>query len=490
MSCCRSLGALGALAIVIVASGCATANRNTAFRSFTTTNSAGYSTAVDAKQRFLISSVRYARDKEGKATGGPIEVLCAEPSPDALSAFAASLDTSLGLSRGANQTNLSLSEATSEAAGSIGLRTQTITILRDGLYRLCEGYANGALDEEEFRRLARRNQANQLGLLAIEQITGAVRAPALALGGSSATDPAKALESATASLDARQIALEQSDERRAVAKAAHEEAVKKAADAKKDFDALEASLKAAQSTTPQVPVTIADLTTKRDNQLKIHAEAVITVGKREAAVARAEADLKRRARSVEAAQATLDAVQRRASITTSASATIEPMQNGGLSNEAVASLAEAASDIVTTIATTSYINETCLDLMTVRIDSVENEETKLRRGVNLELCRTFLVNAAAQKEAIDNNKIFNSNKPTAGADKTADVKHPPAPAGIPPQAGNPPAPSPGSAPGTTPSVQAGTTAQGRALSDQTRRAVDAATDAYRLRRNLPRLPLE
>jgi hypothetical protein len=62
----------------------------------------------------------------------------------------------------------------SESAANIGLRTQSIQILRDGFYRLCEAYMNG-LSEEQYTIMLRRYQTNMVALLAIEQLTGAVK---------------------------------------------------------------------------------------------------------------------------------------------------------------------------------------------------------------------------------------------------------------------------------------------------------------------------
>jgi hypothetical protein len=68
------------------------------------------------------------------------------------------------------------------------------------MYRLCEGYQGGALSADQFNRLQRRYQNMMLGLLAIEQLTGAVvaRPVALGSGGSSATAGEQAAEAAEA----------------------------------------------------------------------------------------------------------------------------------------------------------------------------------------------------------------------------------------------------------------------------------------------------
>lgn len=124
---------------------------------------------IDAKQRVV-----FARSHDAEKP----PKICAEPSPDALSVLAASggvdVTTPKGINAGAQGT-------LSEAAGSIGLRTQSIQLMRDAMFRICEGYANGSIGEAEFETLHRRFQQSMVTILAVEQLTGAVRPPALIL---------------------------------------------------------------------------------------------------------------------------------------------------------------------------------------------------------------------------------------------------------------------------------------------------------------------
>jgi hypothetical protein len=118
-----------------------------------------------------------------KVEGGLVSVTCAEPSPDALTALSSSFGG--GISDAKVAANFALAQT--ESAASIGLRTQSIQLLRDGMYRLCEGYAAGAIDGAEFNRQQRRYQNLMLSLLAIEQLTGAVAARQVALVGGTAS---------------------------------------------------------------------------------------------------------------------------------------------------------------------------------------------------------------------------------------------------------------------------------------------------------------
>lgn len=116
---------------------------------------------IDAEQRAVLSNRRMDSD---------LRVVCAEPAPDALSAIAAQAGVSVSDISNA----ISAEGGVSEAAANIGLRTQTIQTLRDGFYRVCEAYMNG-LSQEQYSIMLRRFQTNMIALLAIEQLTGAVK---------------------------------------------------------------------------------------------------------------------------------------------------------------------------------------------------------------------------------------------------------------------------------------------------------------------------
>lgn len=132
----------------------------------------GHGQMSDIKQRGVF--VQSRPDIDGVSS----PVVCAEPSPDAMTAVAASLAARTDLS---DTGSAALAASANESVASVGLRTQTIQLLRDGFYRMCEGYMSGALTGEDYSIMQRRYQANMLALLAIEQLTGSVRAPTVAL---------------------------------------------------------------------------------------------------------------------------------------------------------------------------------------------------------------------------------------------------------------------------------------------------------------------
>lgn len=167
--------------------------------------------SVDAKQRVIVFSK--------PATADGYAITCAEPSPDALSAL--SSGAGFGAQYAKVLANIAVSQA--ESAASIGLRTQSIQLLRDGMYRLCEAYAARAIDATEFNRQQRRYQNLMLSLLAIEQLTGAVVPRQVGLGGGDAfasvgdkaDEAAGALGQATADVAAAQTAVAEAQQKQA-----------------------------------------------------------------------------------------------------------------------------------------------------------------------------------------------------------------------------------------------------------------------------------
>ncbi len=99
---------------------------------------------VDIKQRAVL--VGKLRTGEGQSAKDVL-AYCAEPSPDALSAFSAELSADAKYKQ---TVEAALAFAQREASSFVGLRTQTIQLLRDGMYRLCEGYLSGALTKADF----------------------------------------------------------------------------------------------------------------------------------------------------------------------------------------------------------------------------------------------------------------------------------------------------------------------------------------------------
>lgn len=110
---------------------------------------------LDAKQRAIISPIR--TEEVGRIT-------CVEPSPDVFSGYSGGFSVSGAV--GGVDAGASISEVASE----VKLRGYTVQLLRDGMYRLCEAYMNGAISKDDYSHQLRRYQRNMISLLAIEQV--------------------------------------------------------------------------------------------------------------------------------------------------------------------------------------------------------------------------------------------------------------------------------------------------------------------------------
>lgn len=155
--------------------GCA--NQQSIYRTFDV--SKGESPMVDIRQRAILVS----RD----ATTFKV---CAEPSPDAMAASAYELAAKGGT---ADKFNAELALALNDSATFTGIRTQSIQLLRDFGYRLCESHMSGAINAAQYDLLMRRFQKNTVALLAIEQLTGTARVPPVALLSSGKAEATKSL---------------------------------------------------------------------------------------------------------------------------------------------------------------------------------------------------------------------------------------------------------------------------------------------------------
>ena len=121
--------------------------------------------SLDARQRLVIQSGT-----------GKDRVVCTEPSPDAIVAQAAQIAASGGGTFSGNSANAALAASQSEAAASIAMRTQSIQLLRDGYFRLCEAYMNHVLPKWQYQSTIAFVDEFIATVVAIEAIGGIVHA--------------------------------------------------------------------------------------------------------------------------------------------------------------------------------------------------------------------------------------------------------------------------------------------------------------------------
>ena len=163
---------LALCALSFALSSCA--NLNSISRSSTVrADSTARVITVDAKQRhlFLTPDLSNPRAVQWR--------ICAEASPDVFSALASSGALKVDLSETPSG---EAGFAMAETAATIQ-RTQSLNLIRESFYHTCERFASGAISRSEFIVQAARDQRAMVSILAIEQLTGAVRPPATILSG-------------------------------------------------------------------------------------------------------------------------------------------------------------------------------------------------------------------------------------------------------------------------------------------------------------------
>ena len=170
MTLCQltSLLRLGTLCLACIAlAGC---EPQSIFHTYSASGDETTSVLVDANQRAIIAA------PGSKTTGDNLDsrdvIVCAEPSPDTLSAVSGLL--SLSADKGVFDSGPDEASATAlfkAVTEQLGPRNATIQLLRDGLYRQCEAYLNGVLSSEDYETLANRYVDGMVTLLAIERIT-------------------------------------------------------------------------------------------------------------------------------------------------------------------------------------------------------------------------------------------------------------------------------------------------------------------------------
>lgn len=147
--CKAGLGAIAMLAL----SACA--NLHTINRSTDLPNN-GKAVHLDAPQRVLYVMA------DGKA--------CAEPTPDALQSYVSAFGGTLS----AGPDSASISNALTANAASVGLHSQSITLMREHMFNICQAALNSWINDADVMLLMERSQDLTLGVLAIEQLTGTV----------------------------------------------------------------------------------------------------------------------------------------------------------------------------------------------------------------------------------------------------------------------------------------------------------------------------
>lgn len=180
----------------------------------------------------------------------PKQIICAEPSPD----LAKAVQKSFGLGAGLGvdtpgvkgQAAVSIAKARAESAAQLGERLATIQLLRDGLYRACEAYANGALSEVTYAVLLSRYDDTMVSMLMGELAAGAFGRSLATLSGS-----ADASATAKGQLKSTLDTVETAEETATQTKTAAEQKEKEHSEAKADLQNKNEELAKAQEQDPE-----------------------------------------------------------------------------------------------------------------------------------------------------------------------------------------------------------------------------------------------
>lgn len=305
------------------------------------------SVAIDVKQRVVFSQNRSDFGTDGKQRTNT--VVCAEPSPDALTVLGAS--GGLSINTGTGKVG-NASAAFAESGASIGLRTQSIQLLRDAMYRLCEGYAAGAVSDSDFAAMQRRYQSTMMGLIAIEQLTGPIVAAQAMLTASSGAQAGAS--AGDAAVDTAQTRLDLAAEASLLAQTELERSQTALDTTRNEIKSINQKI-AAEKAKKEPDQAVLDPVTERLGTLTTQEKTQLND----------VADKKRRLEAAEAkrVEAKSDLVGAKAKVTTTAGGSGKLGDVAGATRDSNLALAKAVSEIVVEI-NSSYSRDGCLTLMT------------------------------------------------------------------------------------------------------------------------------
>jgi hypothetical protein len=294
---------------------------------------------TDAKQRGVL--------RQRRGTNGSL-VTCIEPSPDAFSVFAATASGNVDV---VDKVTAAFGYGSAETGANIGLRTQTITVLRDQGYRICEAYANDSISDVDYQQMLRRNQVMTTAVLAIEQLTGAVVGASAAIAASGDLE----IDQSAVNAAAEKVATASGDV--AKAQAALDEAVAKRNEHRNVVAGLESDFnqaKRAYENEPDDSPDKAALKTAMDNAEKKLNDARQALETEEGNVARRQGELAQETREFEVFEEALRIARMPNHRLRSAMALA-----GGEGTAAILDVADAVENIVQMAFTKSYLIDFC-----------------------------------------------------------------------------------------------------------------------------------
>jgi hypothetical protein len=127
---------------------------------------------------FTTADSRIITERRHPVTGDI--VVCTEPSPDVAKALSTAFAASGQGGNGSASGNLALSASSAEAVAELAGRSTALLGLRDGLYRACEAYANGAIGADAYALVLSRYGQLMTTLFLGQDIVSATTAAAKA----------------------------------------------------------------------------------------------------------------------------------------------------------------------------------------------------------------------------------------------------------------------------------------------------------------------
>ncbi len=345
-------GAVMLLFLLIV--GCANLQTLDRHSRLPLADGAGRAIHLDAQQRLVVFTA---------------EGYCAEPSPDALAAYAAALGVGSGSLPG---NTVAASTAFNGLAGSIGLRTQSITLMRDTLYRTCEMMLNGKLSRAQISVLMARSQDLTVVIMAIESLTGAVVAAPVTLAPSGSASSSAAIVGNAENLSAAR-------EREAAARSSY--VTKKAAAEQSATEHTQAMTAVATAQAQVTPTTPQNDSLRAELAAAMKRESAAAAAK--AAADQAEAVAKQEMETWAETLAMLEKLKD--SAMSGSTASVGGVAHAGaavyqpqIDSETVKHISSTVKVLVQELLQKTYFNETCLAVFTEQ----EFENPRLTDDVN------------------------------------------------------------------------------------------------------------
>ncbi|MCG8492032.1 MAG: hypothetical protein MI743_10490 [Sneathiellales bacterium] len=172
------------MVIAVTASACAGVDQDNA--RVLSSNANGSLVIATARDMPIIQS-RLVKTSKGKRVD-PDYVTCVAPSPDVASAVSSSFDAAAKLAGKLPndiepEAAFAISSAQTQGIAALGERIATIQLLRDGLYRACEAYANGAISKTAYAVMLSRYDDTMVTLMAMDLASGGFGRPLPVLTG-------------------------------------------------------------------------------------------------------------------------------------------------------------------------------------------------------------------------------------------------------------------------------------------------------------------